>query len=346
MTAVLAVRGRSFALLDGADKERRLGAWSSVLSGLSREGSAVRSLQWVERTVPGDAHELSRHYETERRLPTDSAAARSYAALVAEAGPLGQEHECFIALTVRMRQGRAPTVPREVLLRELRLLHAQLRAADLDVDHPLRKRQIGALLRTAFEPRARTGMAQRATLYPELHGCDPSVAWPAATEETWSAWRTDTSWHATYWMGEWPRSEVGPDFLAPLLLHTTCQRSVAVIMAPLPPSQGVREAEAAHTAHVADEHLRQRAGFLTTARRRREAEGIARRETEISDGHAAYRFSGYVTVTADDPEALELACGEIVQAGHQCRLQLRRLHGVQDLAFSWTLPFGRGVIGR
>ncbi|MHB8463408.1 MAG: SCO6880 family protein, partial [Acidimicrobiales bacterium] len=126
LTAVLAVRGRSFALLDGADKERRLGAWSSVLAGLSREGSPVRALQWVERTVPGDADDLTRHFEAARAMPAESAVARSYAALVAEAGPLGQEHECFVALTVRMRRRRGTTSPRDALLRELRLLHGQL----------------------------------------------------------------------------------------------------------------------------------------------------------------------------------------------------------------------------
>jgi hypothetical protein len=339
LTAVLPVRGRSFALLDAADKERRLASWSAVLSGLSREGSPIRSLQWVERIVPGDADELARHFESMRTIPAGAKAARSYAALVAEAGPLGQEHECFVALTLRMRRRRTATTPQDALLRELSLLHGQLRAADLDAGTALGVRQLGAAVRAGFDPWARRWLAQR-------DGCLPAAAWPVGADEGWAAWHTDDCWHATYWLGEWPRSDVGPDFLAPLLLHTTCQRTLAVTMAPLPPSAGIREAEAALTAQAADEQLRQEAGFLATARRRRQAEGIARRETELSDGHAAYRFSGYVTVTAHDPEQLEIACGEIVQAAHQCRLEPRRLFGVQDVAFSWTLPLGRGIAGR
>ena len=27
----------------------------------------------------------------------------------------------------------------------------------------------------------------------------------------------DGTWHATYWVAEWPRTDVGPDFLGPLL---------------------------------------------------------------------------------------------------------------------------------
>ena len=345
-TAVLAVRGRSFALLDAEDKERRLSSWSAVLAGLSREGGPVRSIQWVERTVPGDSEALVRHLDESRAISVGSAPVRSYAELVAEAGPLGQEHECFVALSVRSRRRRAPGAADSSLLRELRLLEGQLRSAEVQVDRALSERELAGVVRSAFDPWARTGITRRTALHPDLAGSAPAAVWPAATDEHWSWWRTDEAWHATFWVAEWPRSDVGPDFLAPLLLHTGGQRTVAVVMAPLTPSAGVREAEAARTAQAADEQLRQRAGFIATARRSREAEGIARRETELSDGHVAYRFSGYVTVTAADPDGLEIACGEVVQAAHQCRLQLRRLHGVQDLGFTWTLPLGRGLSGR
>jgi len=204
-------------------------------------------------------------------------------------------------------------------------------------------RTIAAAWRTGFDPWARAALDSRAAAHPELDGVALSAGLPVASEESWSALRTDDTWHATFWVAEWPRVEVGPDFLAPLLLHTEGQRSVSVIMGPLPPSVGIREVEAARTAQVADETLRQRAGFLSTARRMREAEGAARREAELSDGHASYRFSGYVTVSARSAEELEEACGQVVQSGHQCRLELRRLYGVQDLAFTWTLPLGRGL---
>jgi hypothetical protein len=342
LTAVLKVRGRSFALLDGADKERRLASWSSILAGLSREGSPIRNIQWVERMIPGDAETLTRHFESCRAIGSDAPAARSYASLVKEAGPLGQDHECFVALSIRLRQRRGQPTPEVVLLRELRLLEGQMRGAELDIEKALDRDALGAVLRTGFDPWGRALLTRRAAHFPH---CNPATAWPVASDESWSAWRTDDTWHATFWVAEWPRSEVGPDFLSPLLLHTAGQRSVAVVMAPLPPSAGIREAEAARTAQAADDHLRQRAGFLSTARRQRQAEGIALRESELSDGHAAYRFSGYVTVSARDADALEVACGEVVQAGHQCRLELRRLHGIQDVAFAWTEPVGRGIGG-
>jgi len=344
MTAILAVRGRSFALLDAADKERRLAGWATVLAAMSRENGPVRRVQWIERTVPGDAEALTRHLGGAGQLPPDHPALASYRELVSEAGPLGQDHECLVALTIRAGR-RGPTAT-SVLLRELRLLEGQLRVAEIEVDHVLDPRQLGAVIRTAFDPWARVELARRSGAHDDLVGPLPDRAWPVSTEESWASWRTDDTHHATFWVAEWPRSEVSADFLAPVLLHHRAQRSVALIMSPLPPSAGVREAENARTAQAADEQLRQRSGFLTTARRRREADGVARREAELSDGHAAYRYCGYVTVTARGPEELETACGEVLQAAHQCRLELRRLYGAQDVAFTWTLLIGRGLSGR
>ena len=336
VAAVVAVRGRSFALLDPADKARRLGSWSGVLAGLAREGGPVRCLQWVERTVPGDAAALVRHLDESGALGPDDPRAASYADLVSEAGPLGQHHECFVVLSVRARSH--PREAQDTLLRELRLLQGQLRSAEIDVVGVLGAREIGAVWRSAFDPWIGP--------YTTELGVAPERSWPVATEEAWSSWRTDRTWHATFWIAEWPRRDVGPDFLAPMLLHISAQRTLSLLMGPLPPSTGIREVESARTAHAADEQLRQRAGFLSTARRLREAEGAARREAELADGHAAYRFSGYLTVTAQSEAELEDACGEVVQAGHQCRVDLRRLYGIQDLAFAWTLPLGRGLAGR
>ncbi|MGH9019309.1 MAG: SCO6880 family protein, partial [Acidimicrobiales bacterium] len=104
-----------------------------------------------------------------------------------------------------------------------------------------------------------------------------------------------------------------------------------------------RRIEQARTADIADAELRRRGGFLATARRRREEEVLARREGELADGHASYRFTGYITVTADDADELEEACGRIEQVAGQCGLDLRRCYGDQAVAFTCTLPLGRGL---
>ena len=80
-----------------------------------------------------------------------------------------------------------------------------------------------------------------------------------------------------------------------------------------------------------------------TARHAREKEGVEHRDVELADGHAQYRFSGYVTVTADDRDELRQACSAVEQAAGQARMELRLLYGEQDVAFACTLPLGRGL---
>ncbi len=155
--------------------------------------------------------------------------------------------------------------------------------------------------------------------------------------------RADSSWRATFWIAEWPRTDVGPDFLGPLLLVSDVRRTVAVVMEPVAPLQAARQVEQSRTADIADAELRRRGGFLATARRRREEEVLVRRELELADGHAQFRFTGYVTVTAADPDALEAACGRVEQAAGQAGLELRRCYGDQERAFACTLPLARGL---
>jgi hypothetical protein len=114
-------------------------------------------------------------------------------------------------------------------------------------------------------------------------------------------------------------------------------------MAPIGPAEAARQVEAARTADVADEQLRRRAGFLATARHRRQAEGVLRREAELAEGHGEFRFSGYVTVTVVERGELDDACAEMEQGARQANLEVRRLYGQQQAAFTWTLPLGRGL---
>lgn len=169
-----------------------------------------------------------------------------------------------------------------------------------------------------------------------------SRPWPLASDEAWSAFRTDGAWHATFWMAEWPRVDVGPDFLSPLLLFGGCRR-VALVAGPVDPRRAVREAGSARTADMADAELRRRGGFISSVRQEREAAGVLQRETELADGHVDYRFSGYVTVTAASRDELAERCTEVMQAAQRAHIELRRLYGRQQEAFAWTLPLGRGL---
>jgi hypothetical protein len=88
---------------------------------------------------------------------------------------------------------------------------------------------------------------------------------------------------------------------------------------------------------------RQRQGFMTTARLRRRQQAASRREEELADGHAEFRFAGYVSGYERSVEALERSTPSIEHAGALARLELRRLWGEQDAGFANTLPICRGL---
>lgn len=353
-SSVLSVRGRSFALLDNDAKQRLLGQWADVLSGLAREGSPVRRIQWVERTVPDPGDGIGQYLRDAIALPHTSAAVRSYLQLVEDAGPATQHHEVFVV--IQIDQARARRMIKQsgggdqgacaVLARETFALAQRLQGAELDVVGMLTPRLLAQTMRVSFDPASRTAIAIRNITDRTNAGLDADQAWPMAADTTWTHFRTDSSYHVTYWIAEWPRTDVGPDFMAPLLMQAWVNRTVSVTMEPVPPLKAQREVEYARTSDVAEATLRQKHGFLTTMRRQREQESVMRREQELADGHADIRFSGYITVSGANPEELEIACSEMEQLAGQSRLVLRRLYGEQDLGFTFTLPLARGLRSR
>lgn len=352
-TAALAVRAGAFGLLDGVEQERKLDGWGSVLASLAREGSAVRRLQWIERTLPAQGDELAGYLQAERdrAVPLDSGLVASYIELVESAAPATQEHEILIALQIDQRRGArelrrmggGEEAACELVLREAENLAERLAMAEVTVFGLLRPRRYAEAIRDAFDPFGRQGRARAAMGDEERAGVDPALMGPIADETSWTTYRTDSAHHATFWIAAWPRTDVGPAFLTPLLMQTTALRTVAVCIEPIGHSVAIRKAEAARTAEIAEEIQRERQGFMTTARTARRQQAAARKEEELADGHAEMRFAGYVTVSAASASELERTATEIEHAAALSRLELQRLYGEQDAGFTFTLPLGRGL---
>jgi hypothetical protein len=367
-TAVLAVRGHSFALLGPSDQDARIGAWARTLSSMAREGSAVHRVQWIESCLPDDGTAVRRYRADHALLGPDSAAGRSYQALVDGAAPVTRRHRVYVSLSVRtsrpFRAGRSgrkgATATADVLSREIHMLHRALDGADITVDGVLGPGALSRVISEAIVPvdahsdgasisgSGGTGGpdgTDRQVGGQAAHPDDPPVdrwPWPVTIEPSWDAVRTDGTWHAIYWIAEWPRVDVTPDFLGPLLFSPV-RRSLSMVMEPVSPLRAARQVAQARTADLADGELRRRGGFLVTARHRRQKESVEDRDTELADGHAQYRFSGYLTVTADTRQELAASCSSVEQAAGQSGLELRLLYGTQDAAFACSLPLGRGL---
>jgi hypothetical protein len=338
--AILAVSGSSFTLSDADDQGRRVAAWGRALAALSRDRGAVARVQWVARTAPAAGNNLLAHWAADGRQSNNLAAA-SYEQLIRGAAPTAQDHEVLVAVSLERRghavrsRWRDDDSPADALLRDLAHLADQLVAADLHVAGVLPPRGVARLLRTAFDPAAQRSIDARMG---EDAGAAATATGPACAETHWDCYRSDSGWHATYWIAEWPRTSVGPDFLAPLLLATDVRHTVALIAEPMSTAAAARKLSAARTAEAANATLRARVGQLTTERQRAEADDVDRRERDLVAGHAVYRYAAFVTVTAATREQLAESCGRIEHAASGAHLELRLLYGQQDLAFLRTLP--------
>lgn len=351
-TGVIRVSGSSYALLSDAEKAVQLAAWGSALSSLAHHRSPVAAVQLVVRNVAEDPDGIARYLEEGCGVDRSSSVFGSYLGLIEAATPVTQAQEVLVALTISNRRaGRAIAAAGGhdegaaiVLLRALTQLQAQLTRAQIKVEGVLPPRLLAQAYRDAWDPLASHAISRRSSQDPGSAGVALAGAGPQSTLTTWRYLVTDGGCaHATYWVSEWPRIDVGPNFLVPLLLQTTARMTFAVTMAPVDPGRAARDLEAAQTAHLSDEMLRAKHGFRTSITSHRQSEAIEQREREFADGHADYRFSGYITVTAPSLDALEVACGEVEQQARNSRLDLRRMDGEQDLAFTYTLPLGRGL---
>jgi hypothetical protein len=328
-TAVMRVGTSGFALGDEVERSRRIAAWSGVLATSAREGGALHRLQWVARCLPGGFEDGCRPGELSQR----GIASRSYKSLLELAGPLLWRHEVLVALSVRSEAApgrrRGADAARRIAT-EVEALERRCLAAGLEVETILSPAELAAAIRSTWAvPAAPDQIAD-------------SRPFPLGIDEGWASVRTDGTWHAIYWVAEWPRTGVGTGFLLPLMLEGGLRRTIAVTLSPVAPLRAVRRAEHDRTSGAADAELRLRHGFAVTARARNEHEASNRRETELAEGHGAFCFTGYLAVSADDEAALSSACGRLEQIAAQAQLELHRMYGEQQDGYGCILPIGRG----
>jgi hypothetical protein len=346
LTAVLACRVLAFSLLDPEAQERRLARWGLILSGAA--GGPVRRIQWLERTVPAQGDELARwlHDERDPAVPLrGTPMIESYLELIGASTRAAHEHEVLIAVQLDPRRtadrGRDAGV--HALIEQTERLAEGLEAAEVSVLGALGPGQLSRVLRTAFDPYARAELAALEAADPTRQGLSEANAWPLGAREHWEHYRSDGAWHATFWIGEWPRVDVSPMFMDALLGRSSVVRTVAVTFEPIAPERSTREAEAAITRDHADRELRHRFGQAETARQRQAQDAAMRREAELAAGHAEVRLAGFVTVTGRDHDDLRRACAEVHEQAVRARLELHRMYGQQADAFAFTLPLCRGV---
>lgn len=354
VSASIAIRGREFSLVERADQERIIQHWGDALAGFCTERGSVVRVRVTEWSAPSGVADHERFVAEHGADSASNEARRAYDDLLAEAGPMAVRHEALVTVTVDPRRVRgrraaenAEAQAVEVLLEEVRLLSVRMETAGLAVDPPLSMTRTAETLRVRLDPSAAGPITTRAASLAQLAGIvSPYSAGPLAVSAEWGHVRVDGSCHRAYWIAQWPRLDVGPNWLEPLLLHPGGVRTFAIHYEPVPPSRSQRRIDRDSTRLAADEEQRSRAGFRIGARHRRAQSAVLERESELVAGYAELEYAGFVIVSAPDVETLTRSCSEYEQVAAQAGLELRSLEGRHDLGVICALPVGRGIAPR
>jgi len=348
--AILRCNTTSFALLDDDDKAYAVQAWSRVQTAMAQR-PAVARIAIQDYTVPYPSSALRDFYDRMKapsRIDEINWGDKSYLDLIAAAGS-AMSHELLVCLVIdtakarrRIRDAGGASAGLEHVVRsEVEALTTGLKTHGVTVDEWLSDSKLTAVMRGAFDPEA----------VPRLAAVTASgqrevaiSGGPMAVEEHWLYLRTDSGFHQTFWISEWPRQKVFPGFMHPLVYVGNFRHTVTEVIRAIPMEQALRDIRSAHEAHDTRRRINVRFDRPLTREQRAEEEEVAQREDEIVAGHGDVRPAAYVTITAETLDELSRSRQELESAAAGAFVELRLLAGQQWPAFvAGALPLGRGL---
>ncbi|MGH8876511.1 MAG: SCO6880 family protein, partial [Stackebrandtia sp.] len=357
-TAVARINFSGIGLADSDHRDRRVDGWGALLASLCTEGNAIVRMQVMQRIVPESGAALRGWHDEHLSNDAPDAAAAVTEGLLSTATLATSHRETFLAFT--MDAARAPgaiktagggtTGASIVLTRQLRALVPQIAAADLHVETWLGPRDLAEVIRTAFDPHATNPLAERRAhdAGPEEDGPQagvaPGAAGPFGAESQRGTYIHNGAASVTYWVADWPRSEVHPTVLGPLLAEGVHRRAFSLHYEPLPPRAAEREVMRERTSRDVAVRMRQRTGQIVPEHERVALARAEAQDAERASGHGLARNTGYITVTVTDTGDLDDACAALEADAAAARIELHRMWFAEDIGFACcALPLGYGI---
>ncbi|MUU69912.1 hypothetical protein GK109_01440 [Pseudarthrobacter sp. GA104] len=358
--AVLRCSTRSFALLDADDKAWAVQAWSRVQAGMAQRPSVAR-IAVQDYTVPYPSSALWEFYKdnaiTAQTGEKIAWGQRAYEDLLGAAEST-MSHELLVAVVLdtskarrRIKESGGGLVGLERVLRlEVEAMKTSLGTHSVKVEEWIGEPGLLGIIRGAFDPAALPATkGSVATAPPSDEGAKEEMDTlhrhgPMAVEEHWTYLRTDTGFHQTFWIAEWPRQKVFPGFLHPLIYVGEFRHTFTEVIRAVPTAEALRDIRSAQEAHETRRRINARFDRPLTREQKAEEEEVIQREEEIVTGHGDVRPAAYITVTATTLEDLARHRQELESAAAGAFVELRLLYGQQWAAFvAGGLPLGRGL---
>lgn len=391
-TVVLQLRGDSLHVIEADDQRVRFDAYGRMLAMTTRPNSPIKRLQIFERTVPDTSDVLQRDMNTRAAAAVALSQAvgydglaevdlsapppatvseqdtqrgvlfttATYAQTIEMAGPAGRRHEVFAALAIDgstaardiAKSGGGDIGAAAVAAREVNTLAANLRSCGVAVLGWTPPRQLGYLLRTAYDPAAVDVIDRRGGGSNDFAGGDQGLpsgvdlrqAGPGRAANLWDCYRTDSAYHRTFWVAEWPRAEAPAVFLEPLLSYAEGRRAISLVYEPRDGRGAASTLRRKKSKADSESWLRNKFRLNRSKRAEQAASHLDRREDELLAGEALLALRAYVTISASSREELDLVESEVMQAAQQSRIELQPMTGAHDQGFSvGAVPLARSL---
>jgi hypothetical protein len=344
LSASCVITHPAYALLAPEDRHQRVTGWGRALAHLSASGQCA-TVQVLEATLPDPGRGIVGYWQNNATPDDSSWAAGEYRELMMTAAPSSSAHRSTITVSLDLKRaakavrdaGRGITGAAAVLRQDLESVEKSLSEAGLRVQRWLAEADLAALIRSSYDP-AETAITA------DSPGAKLTVAGPVAVQEHWGYLQHDTAVSAVLWISEWPRIDVAPHFLHPLVFAAGVRKTLSIVAKPLSTAEALRDIRKQKVEYLTDAEQKASAGRIADLSDAQEFQDVQDRERALISGHADYQFSGFLTVTAPDLDALTSAVSSIERAATQAGCETRVLYGQQAQAFTVAaLPLGRGV---
>jgi len=343
ISAVLAVEHPAYVLLAPDEQAQRVSAWGRTLASLAQSGTCA-GVQVLEATVADPGTGVAGWYEA-HGTHDGGWADGEYRALLEQSTAGSSTHRTTITIALDMKRaakaikdaGRGMKGAAAVLSADMVALEHGLRTSGLRVGHWLSATDLAAIVRSAYDPAS--------TVLAGQPGAKMDSAGPVAISEHWDRFRSDSGWSAVLWVSDWPRIDVPPHFLHPLVFSPGVRKTISIVARPLPTNDALKAIRREKTEAISDSQQKAKIGQIQDLSDVQEYDDLLDRERALISGHADVAFSGFISVTATTEDMLSAAVSQIERAASQAACETRILYGRQTQGFvAAALPFARGVL--
>lgn len=340
-SAILKVTTPGYGLLDGPQQRERVDEWAFFQSTLIKQPGLARIQVLTVSSLASPTGVRDFYRQKVKASGMEPGWGHEQYELLLEQGVANSpRQEQFIVVVLdRNRLGRDIRAQgggkqglSQVMARQIEALRSGLAEADVTVEKWLSAREAAAVVRLAYDPDAAETIDAREG---DRAGVAVTSAAPIAGEEAWDHIRTDTAFHQSFEITEWPRIPTAPDFLAAVTM-LPFPVALSLYFTPVSLRVSLRRIKLERGKIDSNREFRHRRGNLRedSAFELREREDVTEREREIVQGFGDLEFLGLITVTAPSLDELAANVSHMRSNVEGRGMELRALNGQQLAAFN------------